>query len=125
MNILTKTKNDLNNTKRLLNVEKKIKEEYQEKSNQFEIELKQRLEEMNEMNNDMINMNENLENFNKYKIQSDNDIKKYKEHIIFLTETNQKLLNELELVNERDQQLKEALNEEDEIPDFIKTLNYK
>ena len=39
-----------------------------------------------------------------------------------MTETNQKLLNELELVNERDQQLKEALNEEDEIPDFINNI---
>jgi hypothetical protein len=74
------------------------------------------------MNNEIINLNENLEIYRKNKIKCDNDIIKYKEHIMFLTDTNQKLLNELYLVTERDQQLKEALNEEDDIPDFINNI---
>ena len=74
------------------------------------------------MNNEIINLNENLEIFRKNKIKCDNDISKYKEHIMFLTETNQKLMNELDLVTERDQQLKEALNEENDIHDFINNV---
>ena len=77
---------------------------------------------MNDMNNDMINMNEDLEKFRNNKIKIDNDVSKYKEHIMFLTKTNEKLLNELDLVIERDQQLKETLNGEEEIPDFISNI---
>ena len=119
---LTKTKNELNNVKRNLSIEKKIKEEYQEKSNEFEIELKQKIQELNEMNNDIINLKENLDIFNQNKIQYENDINKYKEHILFLTKINQQLLNELDLVSERDQQLKDVLTEHDEIPDFINNI---
>ena len=74
------------------------------------------------MNNDIINLKENFDNINTNKIQNDNNIIKYKEHIMFLTKINQKLLNELDLVTERDQQLKDALNEHDEIPDFINNI---
>ena len=119
---LIKTKNDLNNIKRNLSIEKQIKEEYQEKAKELEIELKQKIQEINDMNNDMINLNENYEKLKNNKIKDGNDIVKYKEHIMFLTETNQKLMNELDLVTERDQQLKEALAEDDEIPDFINNI---
>jgi septation ring formation regulator EzrA len=52
------------------------------------------------------------------------EIEKYKAHIMFLTETNQKLINELEAVSERDNQLKMILSQTDEIPDFLnKTRN--
>ena len=75
------------------------------------------------MNNDMINMNENMEKISQYNIKLDNDISKYKEHIIFLTEINQKLMEELEQANDKEQQLKEALNQENEnIPDFINDI---
>ena len=70
----------------------------------------------------MINMNEDLEQYKKDKIRCDNEIVKFKEHIMFLTETNQKLLNELDLVTERDQQLKETLEGDNEIPDFINNI---
>ena len=43
---------------------------------------------------------------------------------MFLTETNQKLINELESISERDQQLKMLLVQGDEIPEFLnKTRN--
>ena len=77
------------------------------------------MNDLKKMSNDIIYLNANLEKLNQDKGKANDDIDKYKSHIMFLTETNQKLLNELELVNERDQQLKEALNEEDEIPDLI------
>ena len=43
---------------------------------------------------------------------------------MFLTETNQKLINELEAIADRDQQLKMIIAQGDEIPDFLnKTRN--
>ena len=43
---------------------------------------------------------------------------------MFLTETNQKLINELENISERDNQLKMILSQGDDLPDFLnKTRN--
>ena len=80
------------------------------------------MNELKDMNNEIINLNTNLEQLNKEKAKTSNDIIKYKEHIMFLTETNQKLINELDEVAERDQQLKQLLTPEEEIPDFLNKI---
>ena len=76
------------------------------------------------MNNVIINLNSNVEKYNQERDRTNNEIEKYKTHIIFLTETNQKLINELEAITERDQQLKMLISQAEEIPDFLnKTRN--
>ena len=86
--------------------------------------LKGKINDIKNMNNEIINLNTNIDNYNKDKLKTNNDINKYKEHIMFLTETNQKLINELESMSERDQQLKQILSQGDEINDFLnKTRN--
>lgn len=71
------------------------------------------------MNDEIINLNSNIEQLNLEKERTDNEIEKYKTHIMFLTETNQKLINELEAISERDQQIKMLISQGDEIPDFL------
>ena len=76
------------------------------------------------MGNDIMNLNANLDNVHQDNERMIKEIEKYKAHIMFLTETNQKLINELEAVSERDNQLKMILSQSDEIPDFLnKTRN--
>ena len=108
----------------MLNNEKRIKEELQERGNKLEMALKEKNNDIKEMNDEIINLNTNLENINQDKERMLNEIEKYKAHIMFLTETNQRLINELELINDRDQQLKMILSQGDDIPDFLnKTRN--
>ena len=108
----------------MLTNEKRIKEEIQEKANRLEATLKEKMDDIKELNNEIINLNTNIEKLNKDKERTNNEIEKYKTHIMFLTETNQKLINELEAITERDQQLKMLIAQGDEIPDFLnKTRN--
>ena len=101
-----------------------MREEYQDKANRLETALTGKMNDVKEMNNEIINLNANIEKLNKEQNKANNDISKYKDHIMFLTETNQKLLNELEALTERDQQLKQLLSQEDDLPDFLnKTRN--
>ena len=82
------------------------------------------MEEIKEMGNDIMNLNANLDTVHLDNERRNKEIEKYKAHIMFLTETNQKLINELEAVIERDNQLKMILSQTDEIPDFLnKTRN--
>ena len=120
----TRVKNDLNSTNSALDNEKRLREEFQDKANRLEMTLKGKINDIKNMNNEIINLNTNIDNYNKDKLKINNDINKYKEHIMFLTETNQKLINELESMCERDQQLKQILSQGDEINDFLnKTRN--
>ena len=108
----------------MLNNEKRIKEELQEKGNRLEMALKEKNNDIKEMNDEIMNLNENLENINQDRDRMGNEIEKYKAHIMFLTETNQKLINELEAISERDHQLKMILSQGDDIPDLLnKTRN--
>ena len=76
------------------------------------------------MTNEIMNLNSNLDNISQDKERMENEIEKYKAHIMFLTETNQKLINELENISERDNQLKMILSQGDDLPDFLnKTRN--
>ena len=121
---LGKAKNDINSINNILNNEKRMKEEIQEKANRLELSLKEKMDNIKEMNNEIINLNSNIDKLNQDKERTNNEIEKYKEHIMFLTETNQKLINELEAISERDQQLKMIISQGDEIPDFLnKTRN--
>ena len=121
---LAKTKNDINSLNNMITNEKRFKDEIQEKANQLELTLKEKIDIIKDLNNEIINLNSNIEIFNKDKERSNNEIDKYKAHIMFLTETNQKLINELEAIADRDQQLKILLSQGDEIPDFLnKTRN--
>ena len=65
------------------------------------------------------NLNTNLESANQDKERMLNEIDKYKAHIMFLTETNQKLINELEAISERDHQIKMILSQGEDIPDIL------
>ena len=68
------------------------------------------------MNNEIMNLNANLDNMNQDKDRLNNENEKYKAHIMFLTETNQKLINELEAISERDHQIKMILSQGNDIP---------
>ena len=71
-----------------------------------------------------MNLNATLDNMNQDKDRLNNENEKYKAHIMFLTETNQKLINELEAISERDHQIKMILSQGNDIPDFLdKTRN--
>jgi len=108
----------------MLNNEKRIKEELQDKANRFELALKEKMNDIKEMTNEIMNLNSNLDNISQDKERMENEIEKYKAHIMFLTETNQKLINELENISERDHQLKMILSQGDDLPDFLnKTRN--
>jgi chromosome segregation protein len=121
---LSKAKNDISTINNMLNNEKRIKEELQDKGNRLEMTLKEKMEEIKEMGNDIMNLNANLDTVHLDNERMNKEIEKYKAHIMFLTETNQKLINELEAVSERDNQLKMILSQTDEIPDFLnKTRN--
>ena len=108
----------------MLNNEKRIKEDLQEKNNRLELGLKEKINNLKEMNNEIMNLNANLDNMNQDKDRLNNENEKYKAHIMFLTETNQKLINELEAISERDRQIKMILSQGNDIPDFLdKTRN--
>ena len=119
-NELTKAKNDINFLSNALGNEKRAHEEFKEKADRLESTLKEKMNDIKNMNNEIINLNGDMEKLNQEKNRTDNDIEKYKSHIMFLTETNQKLINELEIVNDRNQQLKQILSEGDGISDFLK-----
>ena len=116
---LAKAKNDLNSLNNMLTNEKRIKEEIQEKANQLELDMKEKIDVIKDLNNEIISLNSNIEILNKDKERSNNEIDKYKAHIMFLTETNQKLMNELEAVAERDQQMKILMEQGDDLQNII------
>ena len=121
LNIIKNNLNAANNS--LLN-EKRLREEFQEKNNKLELNLKNKLNEIKNLNNEIITLNTSLDKLNKEKLKNNNEITKYKEHIMLLTQINQKLINELEIINEREQQLKELFSQSEEIPEFLnKTRN--
>ena len=121
---LSKAKNDINTINNMLNNEKRIKEELQDKGSRLEMAIKEKMDQIKDMGNDIMNLNANLDNVHQDNERMGKEIEKYKAHIMFLTETNQKLINELEAVCERDNQLKMILSQSDEIPDFLnKTRN--
>ena len=121
---LSKAKNDINTINNMLNNEKRIKEELQDKGSRLEMAIKEKMDQIKDMGNDIMNLNANLDNVHQDNERMGKEIEKYKAHIMFLTETNQKLINELEAVSERDNQLKMILSQSDEIPDFLnKTRN--
>ena len=88
---LTRIKNDLNSTNSALDNEKRLREEYQDKANRLELTLKGKMNDIKNMNNEIINLNTTIDSYNKDKLKTNNDINKYKEHIMFLTETNQNI----------------------------------
>ena len=106
----------------MLTNEKRVKEEMEEKANRLELTLKEKIDVIKGMNNEIINLNSNIEKFNQERERTNNEIEKYKTHIMFLTETNQKLINELEAITERDQQLKMLISQADDIPDFLNKI---
>ena len=71
------------------------------------------------MNNDIIILNNNVNKLNNDNKRANNDIDKYKKHIMFLTEINQKLMQELENIVNRDQQLKDVLSKGDHIENVL------
>ena len=116
---LAKTKNELNSINNMLTSEKRAKNEMEEKANQLDSTLKEKMDAIKDLNNEIISLNSNIEILNKDKDRTNNEIDKYKAHIMFLTETNQKLINELDTIIERDQQLKMLLSQGDDIPKFL------
>ena len=118
-NELNMVKNNLNSVNNSLRNERRLKEELQEKTNRLELNMKTKINNIKEMSDEIINLKTNLEKLNKEKIKNNNDISKFKEHIMFLTEINQKLINQLEIINEREQQLKLLISQGEEIPDFL------
>ena len=91
----------------------------EEKASQLDSTLKEKMDAIKVLNNEIISLNSNFEILNKDKDRTNNEIDKYKAHIMFLTETNQKLINELDTIIERDQQLKMLLSQGDDIPKFL------
>ena len=69
------------------------------------------MNDLKKMSNDIIYLNANLEKLNQDKGKANDDIDKYKSHIMFLTETNQQLLNELEDAYDRYQKILDILIE--------------
>ena len=67
------------------------------------------MNDLKKMSNDIIYLNANLEKLNQDKGKVNEDIEKYKSHIMFSTETNQKLLNELEDAYYRYQKMENIL----------------
>ena len=117
-------KNNLNSANNSLLNEKRLREEFQDKNKKLELDLKNKLNEIKTLNNDIINLNTTLDKLNKEIIKNNNEITKYKEHIMILTQINQKLINELEIINEREQQLKVLFSQSEELPQFLnKTRN--
>ena len=64
---------------------------------------------LKKMSNDITYLNANLEKLNQDKGKVNEDIEKNKSHIMFSTETNQKLLNELEDAYYRYQKMENIL----------------
>ena len=121
LNLLKNDNISLNNN---LANERRLREEFQDKTNRLELALKGKVNDIKNMNNEMIHLNSSIDQLKNEKTKTNNEIIKYKEHIMFLTETNQRLINELENVAERDQQLKQILSQGNDIPDFLnKTRN--
>ena len=116
---LARVQTDLNSTCNQLAQEKRAHEEFLDKSDRLEQTLKEKLNDIKMMNNEIVNLNSNLERVNLDKGKANNDIEKYKAHIMFLTETNQKLLQELEDVVDRDNKIRAQLERGEHIGDFL------
>ena len=67
------------------------------------------MNDLNKMSNDIIYENVNLEKLNQDKGKANDNIDKYKSHTMFLTETNQQLLNELEDAYDKYQKMENIL----------------
>ena len=83
------------------------------------------MNDLKKMSNDIIYLNSNFEKLNQEHGKANEDIKKYKEHIMFLTETNQRLLNELEDAYDRYQKMENILIEGERIPEFLNKNKYE
>ena len=83
------------------------------------------MNDLKKMSNDIIYLNANLEKLNQDKGKANDDIDKYKSHIMFLTETNQRLLNELEDAYDRYQKMENILIEGERIPEYLNKNKYE
>ena len=83
------------------------------------------MNDIKKMSNDIIYLNSNFEKLNQEHGKANEDIKKYKEHIMFLTETNQNLIRELENCFERSQKMENILVEGERIPEVLNKTKYE
>ena len=116
---LNRAKNEINSLNSALMKEKRMHEEFEQKSERLEGTVKERLNDIKRLNND----NEELHNLiDKLTIEKNiclSDIDKYKAHIMFLTESNQKLTNELEGVVDRDEKIRAQLQRGERIGSLL------
>ena len=106
---LTRAKNEINALNSALMKEKRMHEEFEKKSERLEATVKDRLNDIKRMNNDNEDLHNIIDKLTTEKNVCLSDIEKYQAHIVFLTESNQKLTAELENVLDRDEKIKAQL----------------
>lgn len=120
--ILNKTKSELFTLNNILSKEKRHKLELEDNILQLNQNIKHKSNEIEKMGNELEHLKSN---YNK-KVQECNngskDIECYKSHIMLITQLNEKLTTELELVSEGDNKIKYQLNQSDRIATILRNI---
>lgn len=114
-------KNEINSLKISLDKERRFKEQEEKKNYEFERVLRDREKEINCINEEInqYKLMNRKTNDDKTYLQIEND--KLRNHIIILTQQNEKIIAEIENIIEQDDQMKEALMRKDTIVALLNT----
>ena len=108
-------KNDIEGLKQNLMKERQFRAEEEKRNEQMEHVIQDRERELNRMNNEIDSMKTMNQRITDDKMNGQMENEKLKNHIMVLTQQNQKLIAEIENVIDQDEKMKEQLARKDRI----------
>jgi len=112
---LNVTRNEANSTGNALQKERNNRQELEKANERLEIIIKEKTNDIKRYNLDLENSRAIGEKLGTDKAQLINETERYKNHIMILTEQNQKLSEELDVISERDERIRQQLNRKEKL----------
>ena len=113
-NNLKAIQSELTNTNSCLMKEKSIRNALEKTLETKENEIQTKIQEVKAINTNSNDLRKDIDKLVLERDQLLNEIEKFKSHIMVLTEANKELMDELDLVIERDEQIRNIIDKENE-----------